>query len=1271
MTPPNAEPMGHEDKTQSTISFNNSTRTFSIAPVSSTFTIWNSGVRYIKESTETVQIPNTSGLYYIYYDNSGSLQYRTSYFDWDDDAPTAYIYWNATASTAYFFADERHGITLDWQTHEYLHRTRGAVIAEGFGASNFVTNGDGSSDSHAKLDIAGGTFFDEDLEVNITHSETPTADTWEQTLEGNAEIPVFYHSGSEWVKDAATEFPFKHNGSNVPVYNSYSGSWSTTAVTNNKFFISWIIATNNLNEPIIAVLGQASYNTIGTAEEATWDDLNLDGFPVFEFRPLYKVIFQYSSGYTNTYKSAIRQVYDLRRVSSSGSAIPTTPVSDHGSLTGLGDDDHSQYVHTSIARTITANHTFSNGLTAASVSITGTPTNATDAVTKQYVDAAIAGLHWHEAVRLATNAVLPNSPTYSNGESGNGATLTAGENARLLIDSTNASTGDRVLVKNQASGIQNGIYRVVEQGGPSLPWVLERAEDFDGSVPDGEQTYAGEAVYVTAGTINIRQGFVVSSTGTGENGAHIFGTDSIVFTQFTGTSAFAAGDGMVQDGNTLNVATAGSNRIVVNADSIDLAGVDQTNSNGSDGISFVKSHSVDNYGRITGTVTADVQDASTSQKGIARFNSSNFTVSSGSVSIANDGIILGTHTTGNYLREIVAGPGLIVIHTPGEGSTASIELDPVITSSSAGTSGINFISSITTDGTGRITSYTASDVQDARLSNEMGITKGIASFDYQNFTASSGVISIANNGITLGTHTTGDYVSNISAGTGVNITGGTGESSSVTIDIGQAVNTAASVAFARLSLTSDASFNDGRILISRTGFGTGPGDYSAKIVFDANGTQEQFILRHNDYYGAETADIILRNSTGTDTATGIRLVADTSSVGIIVGPRLEVGSVSNLTAPYSTTSSSVVMTVYRSSPACVGVKITDTASSSTNLFEWADSLGVVVGSISGYSNGYRFNATTASIGSLNVGGNITVGGNLTINGTTTTVNSTTITVDDPIITLGGDTAPSSDDNKDRGIEFRYHSGTAASVGFMGYDDSTGRFVFLTGATNTSEVFSGTNASVEVGSLQSTYATDYGVMLHSQSSTGTVETKYGPTIYGILQTDMGGPKLMLNYGNTEGIISIENAASSRFTFSRPIFGASIQSASINAPILSGSVHYDSSASVTLPAKTFFPEEYLAVSSSVTLNSTTHRYATLEMTATSGTSVITVPADASDNFPIGSVIQIVRVGAGEVQVNASAGVTVNNAVGTRLRAQWSTATLRKRAANTWLLSGDLKV
>ena len=108
-------------------------------------------------------------------------------------------------------------------------------------------------------------------------------------------------------------------------------------------------------------------------------------------------------------------------------------------------------------------------------------------------------------------------------------------------------------------------------------------------------------------------------------------------------------------------------------------------------------------------------------------------------------------------------------------------------------------------------------------------------------------------------------------------------------------------------------------------------------------------------------------------------------------------------------------------------------------------------------------ATNIIIGSgtqtpnVQVTGNVIVDGDLTVGGTTTTINSTTVTIDDPIFTLGGDTAPSSDDNKDRGIEFRYHDGTSAKVGFFGYDDSTREFTAYVDATNTAEVFTGTLA----------------------------------------------------------------------------------------------------------------------------------------------------------------------------------------------------------------------
>ena len=101
---------------------------------------------------------------------------------------------------------------------------------------------------------------------------------------------------------------------------------------------------------------------------------------------------------------------------------------------------------------------------------------------------------------------------------------------------------------------------------------------------------------------------------------------------------------------------------------------------------------------------------------------------------------------------------------------------------------------------------------------------------------------------------------------------------------------------------------------------------------------------------------------------------------------------------------------------------------------------------------------------VTIGNNLTVTGNLTVNGTQTQVNSTVVTVDDPIFVVGGDSAPSSDDNKDRGIEFRYHDGSNAKLGFFGFDDSTGKFTFIPDATDNSAVVSGTKGNLDIGSL---------------------------------------------------------------------------------------------------------------------------------------------------------------------------------------------------------------
>jgi hypothetical protein len=172
---------------------------------------------------------------------------------------------------------------------------------------------------------------------------------------------------------------------------------------------------------------------------------------------------------------------------------------------------------------------------------------------------------------------------------------------------------------------------------------------------------------------------------------------------------------------------------------------------------------------------------------------------------------------------------------------------------------------------------------------------------------------------------------------------------------------------------------------------------------------------------------------------------------------------------YATLSGSVIdNTSIGSTTASTGAFTTLSASGATTLTAGTASTSTTSGTLV-VTGGVGISGAANIGGALNVTGNTTITGNLTVNGTTTTVNSTTVTIDDPIFTLGGDTAPASDDNKDRGIEFKWHNGTTAKVGFFGFNDSTGHFTFIPDATNTSEVFSGTKGTLDVTSITGTAA----------------------------------------------------------------------------------------------------------------------------------------------------------------------------------------------------------
>jgi hypothetical protein len=133
-----------------------------------------------------------------------------------------------------------------------------------------------------------------------------------------------------------------------------------------------------------------------------------------------------------------------------------------------------------------------------------------------------------------------------------------------------------------------------------------------------------------------------------------------------------------------------------------------------------------------------------------------------------------------------------------------------------------------------------------------------------------------------------------------------------------------------------------------------------------------------------------------------------------------------------------------------------------------DTTGSYISTITGTSNEIAVSANGVESAAVTIGltNNVTISGNLTVTGTTTTVDSTTVSVADPIFVIGEN---GTDDNKDRGIEFKYNDG-AAKTGWFGYDDSDSKFKYIADATNTSEVFSGSLGNVAFGEIDGTLTT---------------------------------------------------------------------------------------------------------------------------------------------------------------------------------------------------------
>ena len=497
------------------------------------------------------------------------------------------------------------------------------------------------------------------------------------------------------------------------------------------------------------------------------------------------------------------------------------------------------------------------GITLTSGTVTGvaSPVNPSDVVSLSYVQGVLAGLEWKNEAQAGTTANL--TATYSNGSSGVGATLTnSGAQAAFAVDGYTASLNDRILVKNQTTQTQNGIYTVTTVGSGSTNWVLTRA--IDANTPTGLNN---ATLYITNGTTNAGTAFTQTTA------TPTIGTNNIVFVQASGTGTYTAGTGLTLSTNVFSLTAVGTPGTYGSSTTVPVI---TTNASG----------------QVTGVTTPSIAFPVTSVSGTG--SGISVTPTTGAVVVSNTGV------TSN-----VAGTGITV-----SGATGAVTItNNGVVSFSAGTTGLTPNTATTgavtlagtlaagSGGTGTTTAPTAGQLL-------VGVTGGtytpytVATGTGISTTTGSGTFQINNTGVTSLAGTAGNITASASTG-------------AVTLNLATA-GTAGT--YGQVTTDSFGRVTSGTTVATVTYGGTGLGTITTNGLVYGNGTSNVGVTA-----AGTTGQVLVGNSGSAPTWSTLTSVAVTSIAGTAnqITASASTGAVtltipSTFTAPGSIASTSTI-----------------------------------------------------------------------------------------------------------------------------------------------------------------------------------------------------------------------------------------------------------------------------------------------------------------------------------------------------------------------------
>ena len=865
---------------------------------------------------------------------------------------------------------------------------------------------------------------------------------------------------------------------------------------------------------------------------------------------------------------------------------------------------------------------------------------------------------WISTVYAATTTALSNSPSYTvgtsdvNGGTGIGAKLSATTNGLLQIDGAPAPLDNRILVKNQANALHNGIYKVTATGSASAKWELTRSTEFDNST-SGQVGY-GKSVRIATGDVNALQAFAVTSYGSvALNGLdsiiHVIGTDGITWSQVSGKATLIPGNGLDITNNTLSLPS------IIQSNTASVAG----SSN------FVETVNTDGYGRVIGVKTNNVV------------------------------IPLGSNTTGDYAQSVSASVGTgITVSGTGAGATVSVgsNATPNNTNSTIvmrDSSG-NFSAGVVTAAlTGNAS--TANTLYAARSIGLTGDLSGSVSFN-----GSQDVVinaTVQSNSIALGADTTGNYVASLVAGTGLTLSNNSGEGSTPTV----AVDTTAIQT--RVTGVSDAEIGyldgvtsgiqsqiDGKLASS-----TASSTYAPIASPTFTGTPT---LPTGTIATTQTAsDSTTKVATTQFVTTADNLKADIASPTFTGTPTLPTGTIA-VTQTALDSSTKVATTAFVTtadnlkadiaSPTFTGTPTLPTGTIATTQTAADSSTKLATTAFVTTADNLK-----ANLASPTFTGTVTIPAGASISGfaplaspaltgtptaptaaasTNTTQVATTAFVRAEVAALVGSAGATLDTLGEIATALGNDANLSTTL-----TTSIGLKAPLASPTFTGTVTIPTGASVTLPTIAS------GIN-HSGSTSGTTKLQASavasgtitlPAVTGTVVTtgDTGTvTSTMLLDGTILNADINASAAIDKTKISGTAITAGDTGTVTSAMILDATiVNADISTTAAIDLGKLADVSTSAQTASYTLI-LADKNKIVEMSNASA-NILTVPPNSSVAFPVGSQINVLQTGAGQTTVTAGVGVTINGTPGLKMRTQWSYATLVKRATDTWVLVGDI--